>query len=658
MASVYKAHQPAVDRYVAIKILPQHLAQDPEFVARFEREARIIAQLQHPHILPVFDYGNANGYPYLVMPLLPGGTLASTLDKHPQPLQLIRQRISQIGDALDYAHEHGLVHRDVKPSNILLDERNNCLLSDFGLAKVLESANKITASGGIVGTPFYMSPEQALGDPLDRHTDIYSLGVVLYEMATGRVPYTADTPIAVVLKHIKDPLPSPRAINPAISYALELVILKALAKDPAKRYSTAAEMATELRNAIPEKTLILSQSEIKESLPTLIQESIAPLSDPPQPEPVQKTDTFVAPPTIVPTETEAEKTPQRAGAHPILSDLAVAILPAIGWGLGAYLGILNASQKTLDGNFTTLALAGALGGTLLGFGMALRIRPFRWWWALILAAVWMTIGTEVFNPWAGAGALFVAAMITSLVAKNFEPGLKRDHSTEIISSWTLAGLAAWSMYLLFQRYGSEPFQPKHAGMLGALVGAVGGYYTSVSMRAARQQREASLSKSQPMQKSSASPVLDIAYRVLMVLIIVVIGYRGLRLVLPESTCYSGLDLWTTHNLVEWQGQTHEFQLEAGQLPKIVAVINNPDFWRTSCGTVLGYPLNLILTTAGNDNELMNVPCPVYGDHAACILYDPASKTNTFHFSNGSYELRLMYGDVTTPVKIFSFSVAP
>jgi serine/threonine protein kinase len=670
MASVYKARQPAMDRYVAIKILPQHLAQDPDFVARFEREARILAQLQHPHILPVFDYGNANGYPYLVMPMLAGGTLADTFDKTPQSLQLIRQRMSQIGDALDYAHERGLVHRDVKPSNVLLDERNNCLLSDFGLAKVLESANKITASGGIVGTPYYMSPEQASGNTLDRRTDIYSLGVMLYEMATGRVPFSADTPIAVVLKHIQDPLPSPRAINPDIPYSLELVIIKALEKDPANRFSTAAEMVTALRSAIPEKTLLLPESEIREVLPTIVQQPVptlvqqqaAPL--PVQPQPVLVQEIVTVPLTPAPKAQLASasapvNTQPRIGGHPLLSDIALMLLPVLGWGLGAYAGILISPPKALEVSFTTLALAGTLGGALLGLGMALKSHPFRWWWALILGVVWMMVSVETFNVWAGLGALLAASVITPLIAKNFEKGLQREHITEMIGGWVLAGFVTCSIYMIFRSYVHEPFQAKHAGMLGVLMGAIGGYYTSVIMRAARKEREeAALSKSQPLQNVSAH-FGGTVYRILLTLAIIAVGYRGLRVVLPESTCYLGVDLWSTHNVVEWEGKANEFRRDAGgQRPKIVAVIGNARFLRTSCGTGFGHPLDVVVTLAGSNKVLMNVSCPVYGDYAACTLYDPASNTNTFNFSNGSYELHLMYGDVTTPVKIFPFSVAP
>ncbi len=251
MAAVYRAYQPGMDRFVAIKILPRHLASDPTFVGRFGQEAKLIAKLQHPHILPVFDFGQAEGYTYIVMPLVEAGTLTMTLQGQPLPLDRIRIIVSQIGDALDYAHAHGLVHRDVKPSNVLLDERGNCLLTDFGIAKMVEGTSKFTATGGLIGTPAYMSPEQGAGETVDRRSDIYSLGVMLYEMATGRTPFNAETPVAIVIKHINDPLPPPRRLNPTLPESLERVILRALAKHPDDRFQTAADMVGALQAALP-----------------------------------------------------------------------------------------------------------------------------------------------------------------------------------------------------------------------------------------------------------------------------------------------------------------------------------------------------------------------------------------------------------------------
>ncbi len=283
MAAVYKAYQPAMERYVAVKVLPRQMASTEEFLERFRREAKMLAKLQHPHILPVFDYGEQDGYPYIVMPLIQSGTLSESLHNTQIPLPEINRLITQIGTALGYAHAHGMIHRDVKPSNVLVDEGGNCLLTDFGLARMMEGSAKLTSSGAIMGTPSYMSPEQGTGETLDHRSDIYSLGVILYEMITGRVPYSAETPIAVILKHIKDPLPPVRKFNPTLPESVELVLLKALAKKPEDRYQSTDEFVNALQKAIAEatsdvsttlapKTLIAKPPTVIKSPPTTAKE--------------------------------------------------------------------------------------------------------------------------------------------------------------------------------------------------------------------------------------------------------------------------------------------------------------------------------------------------------------------------------------------------
>jgi formylglycine-generating enzyme required for sulfatase activity/serine/threonine protein kinase len=250
MAAVYQAYQPSVDRHVALKVLSRYFTSDPQFLERFRREAKVVAQLQHPHILPVFDFGESDSYAFLVMPFVKRGTLAELLTGSPVSLEVTARVIRQVCEALDYAHSKGIVHRDIKPSNILIDERGNCLVADFGLARMAEGATKLTVTGTVLGTPAYMSPEQAAGKDIGPHSDIYSVGIVLYEMLTGRVPFHAETPIAVAIKHLNDPLPPPRSLNPALTTAIEAVVLKALARSKKDRFVSGEALVASLTAAL------------------------------------------------------------------------------------------------------------------------------------------------------------------------------------------------------------------------------------------------------------------------------------------------------------------------------------------------------------------------------------------------------------------------
>ncbi|MFN8455299.1 MAG: serine/threonine-protein kinase, partial [Anaerolineae bacterium] len=251
--AVLQGSWPSINRYVAVKILPSQYALDPNFVKRFEHEARAIAALEHPHILPVYDFGTQDGLTYMVMRYVPEGTLSNLMGK-PITYERVVLLIGAMARALDYAHKQGVVHRDIKPSNILIDKNGEALLTDFGIAKMMETsgATQLTGAGSVLGTPAYMSPEQAKGQAVDGRSDIYSLGVVLYELLTGQQPFRADTPLAVVLKHVSEPLAPPRTVRADIPEPLERVVIKAMAKEPAQRYQSAAEMEQALRTALQE----------------------------------------------------------------------------------------------------------------------------------------------------------------------------------------------------------------------------------------------------------------------------------------------------------------------------------------------------------------------------------------------------------------------
>ena len=254
MAEVYKAYQPGLNRYVAVKVLHGHLADDEDFIGRFEREATAVARLRHPHIVQVYDFDVESGLYFMVMEFVEGPTLKAELKERSVkgqifPLPETTRIITALASAIDYAHSRGMVHRDLKPANVMFTAEGQVVLTDFGIARIV-GAKRYTMTGAISGTPAYMSPEQGQGERGDERSDIYSLGVVLYEMVTGQVPFDADTPFAIIMKHINDSLPLPTAVNSDTPEEVERVILKAMSKDPGDRYQKASEMAKGLREAV------------------------------------------------------------------------------------------------------------------------------------------------------------------------------------------------------------------------------------------------------------------------------------------------------------------------------------------------------------------------------------------------------------------------
>lgn len=244
---VYRAYQPSLERWVAVKVLdPAYVAQDHQFIARFRREAKAIAALRHPNILIVYDCGEQSGLEYIAMEYVVGGALTKRLTGEPFPWKRAVSLALGIGQALVFAHSRGIIHRDVKPGNVLLPTEEWPLLADFGIVKVKHPGHSWTDPGTPMGTPAYISPEQALGGEVDHRTDIYALGVMLFEMVTGQVPFQATKTFDMLLKHISEPPPSPRALVPEIPEALEHIILRALAKEPDERYQNMADMVADM----------------------------------------------------------------------------------------------------------------------------------------------------------------------------------------------------------------------------------------------------------------------------------------------------------------------------------------------------------------------------------------------------------------------------
>jgi len=337
MASVYRGYQESIDRSVAIKILPSEFLHDPNFSQRFVQEARSLSKLTHPAIVSLYEFGQQDDLPYIVMPLMSGGSLADRLKRGAMPLDEVMRILTPLTNALDFAHRQNIWHRDVKPNNILFDQHNNSYLSDFGIAKAVGSAAASLTGSGIIGTPDYMSPEQARGEPLDHRADIYSLGVVTYQMLTGEVMFKATTPLGVLYKHINEPPPPLRQLRPDLPPSVEHVVLKSLAKKPVERYDSANEFMRALTEAI--------RSPLTKVTPP---PTIKDLDAPTQIESIRR----VAPTVAVPPKTSEPKKSNAAlwVAFSIIGGIIVMCVVAtlLVFGMGIYSAAATAEAQTTN----------------------------------------------------------------------------------------------------------------------------------------------------------------------------------------------------------------------------------------------------------------------------------------------------------------------
>jgi serine/threonine-protein kinase len=338
MATVYLARQKSIGRTVAIKVMPRYFLHEPSFLQRFEREVKVIAELQHPRVLPVYDYGQINDRPFIVMAYMPGGTLADRIKKGPLPLDEVVRLVGQIAEGLDHAHNKGVIHRDFKPSNVLLDENGNAYLSDFGIAKITESTVQLTGSG-IVGTPAYMAPEMADRGTVTPAVDIYALGVTLYQMLTGKFPYQGETPLRVMMAHATEPVPDVRLARPDLPEAVAEVVKRAMAKNPDDRYASAGELAAALRAAVQQAAAPQADEwTIPATTPAPPSPAPAPSSTPPPPPAPSQRPTMQAPaihqaPTDIPAYTPpppAAEAPKKRLSGCAIAGIVIGALVLVG----------------------------------------------------------------------------------------------------------------------------------------------------------------------------------------------------------------------------------------------------------------------------------------------------------------------------------------
>ena len=347
MASVYKAYEPSLDRYVALKVLPQEFLHEETFAARFQREAKVVAKLEHPNIIPIFSFGIEGGIPWMAMRLIAGGSLSAFLKKGSFGLERSVAVIRAVADALTYAHAQGVVHRDVKPQNILLDQEGRVYLADFGIARMLEGGAAITRTGLVSGTPQYMAPEQATGQTLDHRMDIYALGIVAYEMFTGSTPFSADTPVAVLMKQVSSPIPIPPKED--VPEPLLGPLIKSLAKNPEERWQTAAALAAAFEKGLGSVTTAVGVAGVASApTATMPARTPGPSPQPPPPPPVQGTRTTRVPSTVLPPRGGAAAPPRRTGSNALALWLVLGLGSLVVAGAGLAFWLWQRSPDQVD----------------------------------------------------------------------------------------------------------------------------------------------------------------------------------------------------------------------------------------------------------------------------------------------------------------------
>lgn len=335
MAYVYRARDPLFDREVALKVLKRELLEDSQLRDRFDRETKIIAKLEHAAIVPVHDVGQDNGQLFYVMRYMTGGSLSERIHNNSLTINQVAHIFIRLAEGLDYAHRKGVVHRDLKPGNILFDEINNAFIADFGIAKFAQAATRITNSG-ILGTPRYISPEQALGEEADGRSDQYSLAVILFEILSGRAPFEAKTPLAMAMKHATEPPPDILKINPKLSPALGVVMKKVLEKEPGKRYKTCIEFITAFIDALPESSKAADGTATP--LPSWIYKNTEA-------------------PTELPSQITLSQSQTRSRIRLGIEFILVALIGVAIWGYPRFTTTTNASSSTPQPASATLAPA-------------------------------------------------------------------------------------------------------------------------------------------------------------------------------------------------------------------------------------------------------------------------------------------------------------